>query len=143
MPTSATGRSTAERRRAAGFTLLELVVVLAILGTLVGIVGIAVPDRARARLDAELERLLGALEDCRQGAVLSGMPYGLATDGERYALERYRGRWQPLPGAAPGERALPQDIFLSVPAVPVDAPAAPAVICLPSGETLLPATLWH
>jgi general secretion pathway protein H len=82
MPTSATGsrrRAAAvlappNCRRAAGFTLLELLVVLAVIAVGVALVTLALPDGDSARLEEEGARLTALLETARAEARVSGMP---------------------------------------------------------------------
>jgi general secretion pathway protein H len=83
MPTSAPGSSrllqTARRsllphRRAAGFTLLELLVVVAIIAIASAGVAFAVRDTAGAPLDREAQRLAALLESGRARSRLSGQP---------------------------------------------------------------------
>jgi len=137
MPTSATGRST-NRRATAGFTLLELVVVLAIVGVLVTVAGIAVPDRARSRLEHAAARLAATLEDCRRAAVLSGAPGGVRLNRDGYELLTYRGEWLPSTSADARRRLAPELVLVDAPPAPGGDEDNPDVVCLPSGETHRP-----
>lgn len=134
MPTSATGPSSNKGSPAAGFTLLELVVTLAIIGVMLVVVGLAVPDAARDRLTLEADRLVRTLEDCRRGAVLSATPRGLEVAGDRYRLLDYRGRWQPST-AREAEHTLETAMLLE--AHRERDAESPDVVCLPSGETVM------
>ncbi len=134
MPTSATGHST-NRRAAAGFTLLELVVVLAIVGVLVTVAGIAVPDRARSRLEHAASRLAATLEDCRRGAVLSGAPGGVRLSRDGYELLTYRGEWLASSAAHARRRLAPELVIVDAEAGRAQDEDRPGVVCLPSGET--------
>ena len=62
------------RRRggARGFTLIELVIVIAIVALAVGLIAIALPDGDAARLDEEGARLTALLEMARAEARVSG-----------------------------------------------------------------------
>lgn len=118
----------------AGFTLLELVVTLAIIGVMLVVAGLAVPDAARDRLTLEADRLVRTLEDCRRGAVLSATPRGLEVAGDRYRLLDYRGSWQPS-AARDAEHALAAAMLLEARRERDAEP--PDVVCLPSGETVM------
>ncbi len=86
MPTSAAGNSrlshaSAPRLRltrraaaAAGFTLLELLVVLAIMAMATGAVSLALRDSSYTRLEREGQRLAALLEAARARSRVSGVP---------------------------------------------------------------------
>lgn len=61
-------------RRSAGFTLLELLVVMAVIAVGVSLVVMTLPDGDAARLDEEGERLSTLLETARVESRTSGMP---------------------------------------------------------------------
>ena len=75
MPTSAPGSSqAARRRRRAGFTLLELMVVVAIVAIASAGVSFALRDAAGAPLERDAQRLAALLESARARSRLSGQP---------------------------------------------------------------------
>lgn len=95
MPTSAPGSShrRSQRRGAApGFTVIELLLVIAIMAVAVALVTWALPDGDAARLDEETARLTALLEIARAEARVSGATVrwvprgdanpGMAGDGE-------------------------------------------------------------
>lgn len=62
------------RRRSAGFTLIELMVVVAIVAIATGLVSIALRDGAQNQLDQEAARLAALLEGARAEARATGIP---------------------------------------------------------------------
>ncbi|WP_428409170.1 type II secretion system minor pseudopilin GspH [Hyphococcus sp.] len=82
-------------RRQRGFSLVELLVVMALAAMVAGIVVInAPPGRSDVRRTAE--RLAARLDFAAQEAVTSGALVGLRLDEEGYAFFDYqRGEWKP------------------------------------------------
>ena len=137
MPTSVTGLSNSTRAPASGFTLLEVMVVVAIISVMLVVVRISLPDRAADALKLEAQRFVLTLNDCRDSAVLSGTPAGIRIVAGRYALERYQRGWRAVArGGNDAPRVLADEVELTVPP-PRGGKVAPgpAVVCLPSGET--------
>lgn len=83
-----------------GFTLIEILVVLVIIGIMVGLIGVRMmPDDAGVLAD-EAQRLALLLEQTRDQAVVSGEPIGFSVEGARYrfwSLDENRA-WVPRRG---------------------------------------------
>ncbi|MHC8322768.1 type II secretion system minor pseudopilin GspH [Pseudomonas sp. GB2N2] len=84
-------------QRCRGFTLLELMIVIVLVGVLLGMVSFAVgPNPARqARQDAQ--GMAGLIQQLRERAVLDGEEFGLRlSDGGYRALRLAAHRWEPV-----------------------------------------------
>lgn len=93
-PTSATGAE--PPRAAAGFTLVELMVALVIVGLMASAVVLTVPDRGDA-VGQQADRLGMHLQRVREEALLGTRPVELVADANGYSFRRQRfGGWQPL-----------------------------------------------
>jgi general secretion pathway protein H len=90
MRTSATG--TADR----GFTLVELMVVLVIMGLVSAAVVLAIPD-PRGALRGEALRLAARADAARERAMMDNRPVALVLDERGYGFEwRSEGEWKPI-----------------------------------------------
>ena len=93
MPTSAPGssRNLASARRAAGFTLIEVMVVLAIVAIGAGLISLAIRDPSETRLEHEAARLSALLETARTEARAGGFDVSWVPGGEGGTAFRFVG----------------------------------------------------
>jgi general secretion pathway protein H len=79
-----------------GFTLVELLVVLAIIGLMSAAVVLAMPD-PRGSLTAEAERFAARARAAQERAVMDNRPIALRVDQAGYAFDwRAEGAWRPI-----------------------------------------------
>jgi general secretion pathway protein H len=116
MPTSAPGSSRRDRAhsqiRAGGFTLIELMVVVAIVAIGVAVATLALRDPARERLERDAARLAALLEMARAESRASGWAVQWAlvsevADPGAGSAQRFR-----FVGVSPGSDGLKADRFL-------------------------------
>ena len=87
-------RTRAARRNRNGFTLVELMVVLVILGLATTAVVLAMPERGGS-VEAEAERLAARTKAARDDAIVKSRPVALLVDAGGYAFARRRGgQWE-------------------------------------------------
>ena len=100
--------------RAVGFTLLEVLLVVTIIGILASVVMLSATDIGRQRaIRAEAERLALAVELARDEARLRNAVWGLAVDGGAYRFRTYdqaRDEWHDVERREFGADATEEDI---------------------------------
>ena len=84
------------RRSEHGFTLVELMVVLVIIGLMSGVVVMTMAD-PRGRISSDIDRFAGRVHAARDSAIIAGRPVALWVSPNAYGFEkRFEGAWQPI-----------------------------------------------
>ena len=139
------------RRAAAGFTLLEVLVVIVIIGIIASMAAISVNVLGGDhQMQQEAERLQAILVQAREEALMQSRDIGLRMDGTSFEFLEYDGRnerWRTVVGdPLLRERTLPEGLRLSLRLEDRDVrleprqpetdqnPIQPQVILLASGE---------
>ena len=98
------------RARANGFTLVELMVVLAIMALAATAVVLTIPGEDRT-VRSEADRLAARLAAARDIAVIEGRTVSVNIAPSGYTFDRrVSGEWQPLPGRSFEQRNWPSDV---------------------------------
>lgn len=125
-------RSRASRAR--GFTLIEIMVVLVILGVMTGLAVIRAPGGNR-QLDAEAARFAAAIALMSEQAIVRGVPHAVDVKGAQYRLREFRhGEWaeKSLAGIAP-VRTLPPSMRIDLVTGAAAGDVSNRIVMLPSG----------
>jgi general secretion pathway protein H len=98
------------RRGQGGFTIVELMIVLAIMALAATAVALTIPGEERT-VRSEADRLAARLAAARDVAVIEGRSVAVNFAPSGYGFERrISGEWQPLPGRAFEQRNWPGDV---------------------------------
>jgi general secretion pathway protein H len=83
--------------RCRGFTLLELMIVLVLVGVLLGMVSLASGGSPARQVRQEAEAMAQVIHQLRQRAVFEGQEYGLRLSADGYRVMRLGVRgWEPV-----------------------------------------------
>lgn len=83
--------------RCRGFTLLELMIVLIMVGVLLGMVSLASGGSPVRQVRQEAEAMVQVIHQLRQRAVFEGQEYGLRLSADGYRVMRLGvRRWEPV-----------------------------------------------
>ncbi len=115
MPVTARRPSASPPCRARGFTLLEVLVVMLIIGVLISFAVLSI-SRGDTSLQDEAQRLAALIRLAGQEAVSQGQEFAVELESDGYAFVTFDGeKWQPVAGdELLRRRELPQDLVIDV-----------------------------
>ena len=123
-----------------GFTLVEVIVVVLIIGLFIGLVSTVVQPDERSVLRVEVERLAQLLDLAITESQSTGKPIGWTADGAGYRFWRQRedAGWSEIRDGGPlRARTLPEDMMISNLRVDAQRPQGTMRLeFLPYGQTL-------
>ena len=92
-------RRRTSRALSAGFTLIEILVAMAVIGIILGLAVVKLGQSDAQIAQHEAERLAAVLEDARDEAIAGGRSVAWSTDGHGYQfwLQDDGGNWQAIP----------------------------------------------
>ncbi len=116
LSTSTTKKCYVGIRRESGFTLLELLAVMVVIGIIISFATLSIGRNTSQVVQEEVERLHGLIRLAGEEAVLQGRELALEFDRDRYQfLELGSDGWQPLAGDQMlRERPLPETVELEL-----------------------------
>lgn len=126
-----------------GFTLFEVIVVVVIVGLVLTMASLAIPDdHAERQLQTETDRLLSLLNLARDEAVISSRVIGYFQQRQSYDFRYYRNKeWHKATTEhVLRERMLPDELQLSLPGTTAatdgddDSGPTPDIVFYPSGQ---------
>ncbi|MBA2491773.1 MAG: type II secretion system minor pseudopilin GspH [Gammaproteobacteria bacterium] len=106
----------APRRRASGFTLIEILTVLVIIGIVVSMATLSLGNNAEGQVELEAERLRALIELAKEEALFDAQELGIAFWQNGYTFYRMEDQqWTPVEGDAElRPRTLPEGLSLSL-----------------------------
>ena len=101
--------------RSRGFTLVEILIVIVIVGLLAGIAVLAIGNDPQRQLRQEAQRALAVLQMAADEAMLEGREYGLVIDPQGYQVVEFNEQqrhWQASSTDAFARHRLPDHILI-------------------------------
>ncbi|CAI8911007.1 general secretion pathway protein H [Pseudomonas sp. IT-P12] len=125
------------RQGCRGFTLLEMMIVIVLIGALLGMVSLAAGPDPQRQARYQVHALAGMIQHMRERAVLEGREYGIRLSDSGYRAMRLEAReWKPMAALQPWPDGLRVQLDKDGHPLRLDADAGlPQVLMLSSDET--------